>query len=433
MSRFEEMIAAHAGSLRGPLAHYFAAPYRFFAWARAEAPVLHVPEVDWWAVARFHDIRSVFRDPHTFSSAIVRQPITSLCPRAREMYAAAGVQLEPTLADEEPATHRRHRRFFGEGLSARRVARLEPRIRAFVTDQIDRFVADGRADLLAELLQPAASRMTFHLLGGEDDAFDLADWPGGMRRVETWEGAPSEAAQVSLMQVIVRLWSVSARLAQRAIERPGDNYLGDAVRARRADPSRFTDNYLHNIAFLLQTAGADNQSHALAHGIRALLEDRAAWQRLCAEPGLIPNAVEEILRFGTPLLAFPRLAVRDTEVGGRRIPAGARVLLLLASGNRDETVFREGERLDIERENARDHLSFGHGPHFCLGAPLARLEMRIVLEELTRRLPHLRLADGGRPDIFRTFTFRGLKHLTVEWPSAGTTSSHAPRTARAAT
>ena len=421
MSRFEEMIAAHAGGTRWPLAHYFADPYRFFAWARAEAPVLHVPEVDWWTVARYHDIRAAFRDPVTFSSSIVRQPITALCPEAREMYESAGVALEPTLADEEPATHRRHRRFFGEGLSVRRVALLEPRVRAIVTSGIDRLVAAGRADLLAELLQPAASRMTFHLLGGEDDEFDLGEWPGGMRRVETWEGTPSAAAQVSLMKVTVRLWTVSGRLAKRAIDRPGDNYLGDAVRARRAAPSLFTDRYLHNVAYLLQTAGADNQSHALAHGIRALLDDRVAWQRLCADPGLIPNAVEEILRFSTPLLAFPRLATRDAEVGGRRIPAGAKVLLLLASGNRDETVFPDGERLDIERPNAREHLSFGHGPHFCLGAPLARLEMKVILEELTRRLPHMRLADGGAADIFRTFTFRGLKHLTVEWNSAGET------------
>ena len=117
----------------------------------------------------------------------------------------------------------------------------------------------------------------------------------------------------------------------------------------------------------------------------------------------------------------------------RCIPAGAKVLLLLASGNRDETVFPEGERLDLERENARDHLSFGHGPHFCLGAPLARLEMKIVLEELTSRLPHLQLADDGAPDIFRTFTFRGLKHLTVEWTAAGNTRTHAQRPAPAAT
>ena len=125
---------------------------------------------------------------------------------------------------------------------------------------------------------------------------------------------------------------------------------------------------------------------------------------------------EEILRIGAPLLAFPpRLATRDTEVGGRKIPAGAKLMLLLASGNRDETVFPAGDTLDIDRGNARDHLSFGHGAHFCLGAPLARLEMKIVLEELTRRLPHMRPAGDSAADIFRTFTFRGLKRLPVEW------------------
>ena len=414
-TRFEELIAAHAGPSHGsPLAGYFADPYRFFEWARAEAPVLHVPEVDWWAFARFHDIRSIFRDPETFSSANVRQPVAPLCQEAREIYEAAGVRLEPTLADEEPGDHRRHRRIFGKGLAAHRIERLEPKIRAIISREIDRFADDGRADLLAQFLQPAASRMTFHLLGGDDDAFNLADWPGGMRRVEIL-GDLTQAAQVSLVEMIVRLWSFSGRLVEAAIENPGDNYLGDAVRMRRADPSLFTVNYLHNIAFLLQTAGADNQSQSLAHGIHAMLSERTPWRRLCADPGLIPNAVEEILRLGTPLLAFPRLATRDAEIGGAKIPAGARMLLLLASGNRDETVFPDGGTLDIDRHNARDHLSFGPGAHFSLGAPLARLEMRIILEELTRRLPRLRLAGNGPPDVFRTFTFRGLKHLTVEW------------------
>ena len=414
-TRFDEMLAAHAGTLcDSPLTGYFADPYRFFAWARAEAPVLHVPETDWWAVARYRDIRAVFRDQETFSSANVRQPLVPLCPQAVEIYRSAGVRLEPTLADEEPASHRHNRRIFGAGLSARSVAQYEPRIREIVSRQIDGFVGDGRVDLIARFLQPAAARMTFHLLGGDDDEFDLADWPGGMRRVEIF-GAATEAAQVSLVEMIVRLWSFSGRLARSAIENPGDNYLGDVVRMRRTDPSLFTDNYLHNIAFLLQTAGADNQSQALAHGIRAMLADGEVWARLCADPGLIPNAVEEILRLGTPLLAFPRLATRDAEIDGRPIPAGATVLVLLASGNRDETVFPDGETMDIERKNARDHLSFGHGAHFCLGVPLTRLEMKIALEELTRRLPGMRLADGGPPDIFRTFTFRGLKHLRVEW------------------
>ena len=193
------------------------------------------------------------------------------------------------------------------------------------------------------------------------------------------------------------------------------HYLGDLVRARRADPSLFTDNYLHNVAVFLQTAGADNLSQSLANGIRTMLEAREPWERLCADPDLIPGAIEEILRFGVAILLSARLATRDAAVGGRRIPAGTRIMLLRASGNRDESVFPDGERFDIDRPNARDHLSFGHGPHYCLGAPLARLEMKIILEELTRRLPGMRLADGGRPDIFRTFTFRGLKRLNVEW------------------
>ena len=414
-TRFDELIAAHATASRdSPLAGYFADPYRFFAQARAEAPVLHVPETDWWAVARYRDIRAVFRDRETFSSANVRQPLVPLCPKAQEVYRTAGVRLEPTLADEEPESHRRNRRIFGRGLSARRIEQYEPKIREIVSRQIDGLEADGRADMIARFLQPAAARMTFHLLGGRDDEFDLADWPGGMRRVEI-RGEATEAAQVSLVEMVVRLWSFGGALAEAAIEDPGDDYLGDAVRRRRADPSLFTDNYLRNVVFLLQTAGADNQSQTLAHGIRAMLADGATWRRLCADPGLIPNAVEEMLRLGTPLLAFPRLATRNAEIGGRRIPAGATILLLLASGNRDEAVFANGETMDIDRENARDHLSFGYGAHFCLGAPLARLEMKIALEELTRRLPRMRLADDGPPDVFRTFTFRGLKHLTVEW------------------
>ena len=414
-TRFDEMLAEHAGTSRGSrYAEYFSDPYHFFAWARAEAPVLHLPETDWWAVARYRDIRAIFRDQDTFSSANVRQPPVPLCPRAKEIYRSAGVRLEPTLADEEPASHRHNRRIFADGLSARSVAQYAPRIRAIVSSQIDSFIREGRVDLVSRFLQPAAARMTFHLLGGDDEEFDLANWPGGMRRVETW-GTVTEAAQASLMEMVVRLWSFSGRLARAAIDNPGNNYLGDIVRMRRASPSLFTDNYLHNIVFLLQTAGADNQSHSLAHGIRAILADRDVWMRLCADPGLIPNAVEEILRLGTPLLAFPRLATRDAEIGGRRIPSGATVMLLLASGNRDETVFPDGETMDIDRRNARDHLSFGHGAHFCLGAQLARLEMKIALEELTSRLPGLRLADGGSPDIFRTITFRGLKQLTVEW------------------
>ncbi len=415
-TRFEEIISgSHTGYVRiSPLADYFTDPYRFFRWARAEAPVLHVPEINCWAVACYNDIVSIFRDTETFSSANVRQPVVPFGPKAMEVYESVGIELRPTLVDEDPPTHRPHRRIFGAGLSARLIQQLEPKVRATVSRYIDSFVDDGSTDLLNRLMIPTASSLLFHFLGGADEDFDLADWPFGMEGVQIGESS-IEVAQVSFVEVMAHQWSFSDRLIQAALENPGDNYLGDMVRLRRADPSLFTDNYLHNIVFGMLSAGVDNQSHTLANGIRAMLNERTPWERLCADPGLIPNAVEEILRFATALMVFPaRLTTREAEVGGQRIPAGSHIRLLLASGNRDETVFPDGETLDIDRGNAEDHLSFGCGAHYCIGAPFARLQMKVILEELTRRLPHIRLATAV-PEAFRTLAFSGLKRLPVEW------------------
>ncbi len=414
-TRFEELIADYAGDARrSQLANYFADPYRFFAWARAEAPVLYIPEMDWWTVARYRDIRAVFQNFEVFSSANVRQPVTPLCPKAKALYESSGMRLEPALTDEEPQTHRRRRRIFSEGFSARQIGRYEPLIRMMVSREIDGFIDDGRADLLSQLFSPVASRVIFHMLGGADEDFDIANWPAGMPRADLLLNS-TEVAQLSMIEVMTRLWFFGGKLVENAIKAPGDNYLGDVIRARGADPSLFTDNYLQNLVLVLQNAGTQNIGLTLANGIWAMLRDEAPWHRICADPGLIPNAVEEILRFGVSQIAFPRLATRDTEIGGRQLPAGSRILLLLASGNRDDSVFPDGETLDIDRRNAREHLSFGHGAHFCLGASLARLEMTILLEELTRRLPRMRLARPGAPDILRLFSLRGMRTLVVEW------------------
>ena len=224
-----------------------------------------------------------------------------------------------------------------------------------------------------------------------------------------------EAAQVAMVEQISRAWDFCGRHVEAAIENPGEDHLGEAVRLRRKEPTLFTDNYLHSIACVLVTIGSVSSIHSLALGIRALVEDGTQWERLRSDPGLIPNAIEEIRRYCCPLLALARLVTRDTEIRGRRIPAGSRLLVLLASGNRDESVFPDGDVLDIDRENAREHLTFGHGPHHRLGASLARLQMKIVLEELIRRLPHMQLADGGVPGIVRTIAFRGLEKLAVQW------------------
>jgi cytochrome P450 len=149
--------------------------------------------------------------------------------------------------------------------------------------------------------------------------------------------------------------------------------------------------------------------------INRLLADRQAWNEIIGDPGLIPNAVEEILRLDSSVIAWRRRTTRATEVGGVAVPAGANLLMMLGAANRDPEVFADPERLDIRRANARDHLSFGNGAHLCLGAPLARLQARVVLEEVSSRLPTLRHAKGSKLTFAPNVSFRGPLSLPVLW------------------
>ncbi len=393
---------------------YLADPYPFFERARREEPVFYSPETGYWVVARHADIVAVFRDPKTFSAALARHPVTPLCPEAARVRDGLDIAIEPSLVDEDPETHLKHRRIFGDAFTPRRVNEIEPRIRAIVTRYIDRFAGDGEAELVSQMLYEVPALAIFIFLGASDEDAVFVKRLGSTRAVVNW-GRPDEEEQVAMMRDMGEHWAFTRRLVDAALAEPGDNYLGDMVRLHREDPSRFTVNYLCNVMFLMQFAGHETTTQASANGLKALLSDRPQWERLCREPALIPGAVEEILRFDTSIFAWRRIATRDAEIGGTAIPAGAKILLLLGSGSRDEEAFADGERFDIARPDAKRHLAFGNGAHFCMGAPLARLEMRIVLEELTRRLPGMRLVEGQGWEYVPTLTFRGVQKLRVEW------------------
>jgi cytochrome P450 len=165
-------------------------------------------------------------------------------------------------------------------------------------------------------------------------------------------------------------------------------------------------------------AGHETTSNLLAEGIKTLLTHREQWDALCADPALIPGAVEELARYCPSIFAWRRLVRKPTTLAGVDLPAGAQLLLVLGSANRDEQCFHHGETFDIRRENAKHHLTFGHGVKYCLGAPLARLEARIVLEELTRRFPSLRLVPDQQFEYIPNTSFRGPSHVWVEWDVA---------------
>ena len=146
-----------------------------------------------------------------------------------------------------------------------------------------------------------------------------------------------------------------------------------------------------------------------------LLTHRQAWEEICADRAFIPNAVEELLRIDPSVNSWRRKALADVEIGGVKVPAGANLLLLIASANHDPDIFADPERLDIHRANAKDHIAFGYGAHICLGAPLARLELRVVLEEVSARLPGLRIVPEQKLEYLPNTSFRGPRALQVEW------------------
>ena len=393
---------------------YIADPYRFFAEVRDAEPVFFSPEMDCWVVMKYDDIVGVFRDPDTFSPVVARHPVRSLCPAAAEVRDEQNIEIEPSLVDEEAATHRAHRKIFGDAFTPKRVNEIEPRVREIVTRYIDRIVDKGEAELVSAMLYEIPALAIFIFLGAPDDKAVMVKNLGSKRAIVNW-GFPTDEEQIAMMADMGASWEFTVELVDDALRNPGDNYLGDMVRLYQEDQSRFSVNYLRNVMFLMQFAGHETTTQASANGLKVLLSDRTKWEQLVADPSLIPNAVEEILRFDSSIFAWRRIATRDTEIAGVPVPEGGKVLVMLGSGNRDPDMFENPEEFDPARKNAKRHLGLGHGAHFCMGAPLARMEMKVILEELVRRLPHMHLKPDQSFRYIPTLTFRGVQNLEVAW------------------
>ena len=394
---------------------YLQNPYLFFDRARESEPVFYSPEYNYWVVLKYEDIATVYRDPDTYSPVNSRHPVTPICPAAAAVRDQQNLGIEPSLVDEAADTHKHHRKIFGTAFTPKRVNQMEDRIRAIVDRYIDRFIDDGRAELVSQLLYEVPALAIFLFLGASDEDAVFVKKLGSDRAIVNW-GSPSEAEQIAMMHGMGEHWQFTKDLVDRAYQNPGDNYLGDLIRIHQDDPSLFTINYLYNVMFLMQFAGHETTTQASANGIRHLLSNRGQWELLCAQPELIANAVEEILRIDSSIFAWRRIATRESTLGGVTIPQGARILMMMGSGNHDEDVFPDGSTFDATRKNAKKHLGLGLGAHFCMGAPLARLEMRVILEQLTRRLPELQLVADQQWKYLPTLVFRGVQRLEVEWP-----------------
>ena len=198
-------------------------------------------------------------------------------------------------------------------------------------------------------------------------------------------------------------------------ESPGDDFVSVLTQAGEADGDALSREETVSIMLQMLFAGHETTTKLMANSFRRLLEDRASWEAICCDPGLIPNAIEEVLRFDGSVMAGRHKTKEPVEIGQARLPRDAKLLLSIGSANRDPAVFPDPDRFDIRRQNAREHLSFGVGVHNCLGAPLARLEARIVLEEVSRRLPSLRLTENAKLKFPASISMRGPVSLPVAW------------------
>jgi cytochrome P450 len=407
-----ERLGAIFDPFRDP---YLADPYAFFADARSATSVFYSPLIKYWVVTRHGDIRQIFESPKLFSAANALSPIQPPCAEARRLMSTGGVSPVPTLTNVDPPAHTRVRRLANAAFRPKRVAVMEPFVRELVIRFCQKLVG-GHADLIRDFAWEIPALVIFRFLGIPD-----ADVPrvkaGAESRLLFMFGQPTEEEQCRLARGMAAFWSYAEELVAARTREPREDVTSDLVQARDGDLPALTPAEVTTIIYGLLLAGHETTTNLLGNALRHLLGQRSAWEEICQDPSMIPNAIEEVLRLDSSVIVWRRKTTTAVEVGGVAVPEGADLLLLLGSANRDPAVFEDPERFDIHRANAREHFAFGHGPHLCLGAPLARLEARVVLEELTARLPSLRLVAGQKFRFMPNVSFRGPLSLLAEWDS----------------
>lgn len=392
-------------------------PPEYLRWARAQEPVFFAPQIGYWVVTRYDDIKAVFRDHESFDASVALERMTPVEPRVLDILADYDYGMQRTMVNEVEPVHMARRRALIEPFTPQALMALEPMVRRVARQYVDRFVDDGRADLVEKMFWEAPLTVGLHFLGVEEDDMALLRQYSVAHTVNIW-GRPTPEEQIAVAHAVGNFWQLSGRIVEKMRATPdGPGWMRYTIRKQHEHPDVVTDSYIHSMMMAIIVAAHETTSLGITNAVRLLLENRAIWDELCADPGLIPGAVEECLRHNGSVAAWRRYATRDAEIGGVRIPQGSRVLVVLASGNHDERHFSDPDAIDVRRDNASEHLTFGYGSHQCMGKNLARLELQVFLEEFTQRLPHMRLADQ-RFDYVPNTSFRGPKHLWVEWDPA---------------
>ncbi|WP_386967903.1 cytochrome P450 [Archangium violaceum] len=389
-------------------------PHPFLARARREEPVFFSATLGAWVVTRHADISAVVADTARFSSAESITVGAATMPPEVVTALMDGYPLVPSLVDNDPPAHTRFRGLVSKAFTGRRLAEKEPSIRALVDELISGFMYEGQADLFLRFAHPLSASIIAAILGiPREDISRFRRWSDDLTTVLAAHG-PVEN-QVAAARGVVDFQRYLASALEERKAAPREDLLSDIVTEGQGMTPPMSMAELVSLLMQVHFAGHETTAGLIVGGVELLLNNPEQLQTLRNEPDLIAGTVEEAVRMVSPVHAMFRTALEEVEIGGVTIPKGAHIRIVYASANRDEARFHEPERFDIQRPDVKKHLAFGHGLHFCVGAPLARLEARLALEALLRRLPGLRLVPGQKPGFLRSVTVRRHESLEVAW------------------
>ena len=404
-------------------------PYPFYEALHEEAPVHFVPELG-MAVVSTHDLLTeVVHDPITYSSAIPTGPADLVGEQAEavdeDLAELRRINLRssaPTLLAADPPHHMRYRSLVNKALSARRVARMEGYVREIVTGVIDDFIDDGKCDFTKQFADEIPMAVVADQIGVP--RADLKDYKkradaaiGGIER----QIPPEE--ERAILKGAAELQEYFLMRAQERRENPKDDILTTLATAEMDHPEDgkrpLNDSEILSILSQLQVAGKETTAHCIGSTMLLFIENPDELAKVQADPSLIHNMVEETLRTETPVRALFRTTTKPVTLGGVDLPEGQLMMLIYAAANRDENQFENAADFEVERENAREQMAFSAGPHYCIGAALARMEIRVAFEEVLKRMKNFRLdPEYPAPKHQTSYILRGLEELHIVFDKA---------------
>ncbi|MFF0779432.1 cytochrome P450 [Streptomyces sp. NPDC003720] len=389
---------------------FLADPYPAYADLRARGRVFRYEPTDQWLVPHHADVSALLRDRRlgrTYQHRFSHEEFGRTAPPAE--HEPFHVLNDHGMLDLEPPDHTRIRRLVSKAFTPRTVERLRPYVRGLANDLVARLVEAGGGDLLTDVAEPLPVAVIAEMLGvPEADRASLRPWSAAICGM--YELNPSEETAANAVRASQEFSAYLAELIADRRERPGEDLISGLI-AAHDEGDRLTEQEMISTAVLLLNAGHEATVNATVNGWWALFRNPGQLAALRADQSLVPSAIEELMRYDTPLQLFERWVLDDVEIAGTVIPRGAEIAMLFGSANHDPAVFTDPDRLDLTRRE-NPHISFSAGIHYCIGAPLARIELAASMTALLEQAPTLTLAE--EPRRRPNFVIRGLEGLNVE-------------------